>query len=850
MNGSPRLALVLAVPALLCSVVMPVRAAGAGIQASPAPVTTPAQASVPAPAPVSTWVAAVPVAAIECPNCGDSDPCTADSCDPLTGFCRHLRLTCDDRDPCTQDYCDPYGPHPGCVNVPLPDGSLCSPERPCVYQGLCVSGACREEPAPEGTSCEEVSPCTGGDLCDGAGTCIPGRPWPVGTPCVGGYGDDPCSDDESCGFDESGAAVCSGTVRSCDDGDPCTTDECGPDRTCLNTPVICYDGNNCTRDSCDPRTGACVSTAAAEGGGCVGPDRCTLSYCAAGNCVGSGTPNPCDDSQPCTRDVCNPAGPFVCDHIPDNSLCSQGGPCDAYICAPTEFGGFQCRGVGPCMLSQCEPGQCDSRGFCISTGGTPGAPCDDGNACTGNDTCGAGCQGTPISCDDGVACTLDLCDPLTGCAHVLVPRACDDGNPCTRDACDTDGTTCAHTRLTGDPCHAGDACTTESVCRDGVCVGDPVDCDDQNNCTDDRCNPFGGCSHTAVVCPDDDNACTAEVCNSLHGCASNPLSGTACAGDDNVCTADVCLVGVCTHPPVDDGKICGGAADPCGLSVCRSGRCASPGGCDDGNLCTRDICLGGGACDHLPQPPDFDCDDGNPCTDDDFCAVTPSGEAVCRGTAKAEPRPRTCGIGACERTIDACVDGVPQACVPGEPAMETCNGIDDDCDGLVDEDRIRAMCTLRPAILVDPPMRTEFAVTCRFRDRCDGNLALPPAGIDGKAVWVSRADRLADPNDNMSLPDLSSASCPDPQRGTAWEKGLIENAPARMTGADTVTFDFSLPHDNDCSTLDGDKTRLLQRLAGTPNGLVLVCVSGQYAGTPWEGCALGLLRRTAVPTLE
>lgn len=180
MNGSPRLALVLAVPALLCSVVMPVRAAGAGIRAPPAPGTTPVQASVPAPAP--TRAATIPAAAVECPDCGDSDPCTADSRDPLTGFCRHLRLTCDDRDPCTQDYCDPNGPHPGCVNVPLPDGSLCSPGRPCVYQGLCVSGACRTEPAPEGTSCEEASPCTGGDLCDGAGTCAPGRPWPLGTP--------------------------------------------------------------------------------------------------------------------------------------------------------------------------------------------------------------------------------------------------------------------------------------------------------------------------------------------------------------------------------------------------------------------------------------------------------------------------------------------------------------------------------------------------------------------------------------------------------------------------------------------------------------------------------------------
>ena len=562
-----------------------------------------------------------------------------------------------------------------------------------------------------------------------------------------------------------------------------------------------------------------MHTAADEGVGCAGPDRCIPSTCVAGNCVGTGTPGAmCDDHIGCTRDTCNPASPLLCDHAPDSALCPQDGPCDAYYCDPVEFG---CRGTGYCMPDQCTVGQCFSRGFCIETGGIPGAPCDDGDACTGNDTCGAGCHGIPISCDDGVACTIDLCDPATGCAHILDPRACDDG----------------------------DACTTETVCHGGRCGGDPVSCDDRNACTDDTCHPATGCSHTAVVCGDDGNACTDEICNSLHGCAGNPLSGTACAGDDNVCTADVCLAGVCAHPPVDDGTTCGGGGDPCGVSVCLSGRCAPPGGCDDGILCTRDICLGGGECDHPPQPPDFDCDDGNPCTDSDFCAVAPSGQPTCLGTASG-PRPETCGIGACARTVDTCAGGVPQACVPGEPAMETCNGIDDDCDGHVDENRVRAICTLRPLILVDPPMRTEFAVVCRFRDRCDGSLPLPPEGVDADAIWVSRADRLADMNDDVSHPDPATLACPDPQAGTAWERGIVENAAARAAGADTVTFDFSLPHDGDCATFDGDKTALLGRLAGTPNGLITVCVSGRHAGAPWEGCALGLLRRTAAPTLE
>jgi hypothetical protein len=45
----------------------------------------------------------------------------------------------------------------------------------------------------------------------------------------------------------------------------------------------------------------------------------------------------------------------------------------------------------------------------------------------------------------------------------------------------------------------------------------------------------------------------------------------------------------------------------------------------------------------------------------------------------------SCGVGACRRSVAACVAGMPQTCTPGEPRAETCNGVDDDCDGAVDD---------------------------------------------------------------------------------------------------------------------------------------------------------------------
>jgi hypothetical protein len=44
----------------------------------------------------------------------------------------------------------------------------------------------------------------------------------------------------------------------------------------------------------------------------------------------------------------------------------------------------------------------------------------------------------------------------------------------------------------------------------------------------------------------------------------------------------------------------------------------------------------------------------------------------------------TCGVGACQRTVPACVMGVTQTCVPGAPMPEICDGIDNDCNGVVD----------------------------------------------------------------------------------------------------------------------------------------------------------------------
>ncbi|NUP14452.1 MAG: hypothetical protein HOW73_51135 [Polyangiaceae bacterium] len=56
----------------------------------------------------------------------------------------------------------------------------------------------------------------------------------------------------------------------------------------------------------------------------------------------------------------------------------------------------------------------------------------------------------------------------------------------------------------------------------------------------------------------------------------------------------------------------------------------------------------------------------------------------CDGEVDEDIAPITCGDNGCETTVQ-CEDGVMPACQPREPSAEICNLIDDDCDGSVDE---------------------------------------------------------------------------------------------------------------------------------------------------------------------
>jgi hypothetical protein len=176
----------------------------------------------------------------------------------------------------------------------------------------------------------------------------------------------------------------------------------------------------------------------------------------------------------------------------------------------------------------------------------------------------------------GLALSLDgkLVFADTGTHRIRVAQLpwkhCDDGLPCTMDSCNAETGLCSHVSLAaGQACDDGKPCTRQEVCTgQGTCVGLVVDCDDDNVCTTDSCDPNrGGCMHdfNAAPCTDDDLCTTGTTC--VAGQCGLPVY----CSDGNPCTQDQCVAGNCSYFP---------------LANC----CANSAACDDGNACTTDSC--------------------------------------------------------------------------------------------------------------------------------------------------------------------------------------------------------------------------------------------------------------------
>ena len=170
--------------------------------------------------------------------------------------------------------------------------------------------------------------------------------------------------------------------------------------------------------------------------------------------------------------------------------------------------------------------------------------CDDLDACTAGDLCdgvGACVPGTPLDPDDGVTCTVDSCDPITGVAQVATDSLCDDNDVCTgSETCDAVLDCQAGTPLNADD---GVTCTVDSCDPiTGIAnVANDTNCDDGQFCNgSETCDPVLDCQSGAPPFVDDGVFCTVDSCNEATDSAVNAPSDLLCDNDRSCDGAETC----------------------------------------------------------------------------------------------------------------------------------------------------------------------------------------------------------------------------------------------------------------------------------------------------------------------
>ncbi len=635
--------------------------------------------------------------------CDDGVACTfQDQC--ISGICSGTEYTCNDDIACTEDTCKGDGT---CLFVAI--AGYCFIDEECVLENTVKPGnacaAClpavskqfwsayREgEGCDDGSNCTIEDACASGDCigkykCDDLMDCTADSCNEAGE-CSHVVAENYCAINGNCYFygDQRGLNQCSRCIPptsntswtatdgfGCSDGDPCTTNDKCQGESCAGTPIVCNDGLECTTDFC--QYGLC-GTVPVSG------------WCVIGSsCVAEGTLDPANECQ-----ICDPASnpydwsPYNFVTCDDGQACSANDICFAGLC----YGqAYDCNDGVPCTVDQCDGlGGCSygiKAGECLIDGGCyealdpnilnpcqdcnptvsqlqwssiDGLACNDGVSCTSNDQCmDSECVGEAYECNDGLACTSDSCNGDGTCTFSRLGGWCLIDNTCIRDQTLEPGNICRAclSALEGFdwsdnndvPCDDGLACTKIDTCMAGSCGGTAYACSDGLDCTTDACDGQGGCIFTQL-----ETSCLIDGRCFANG-SPNP---------DSICQKCDVSVSILSWVP-NNGQFCNDF-DSCTVNdMCSEGECVGQEyNCLDSVECTLDLCDGSGGCSNPLAP--------NACLIDGTCYW------------QGEPRP-----------------GIPcQACVPdplnpdsqyewtdlNPGAIEICNGIDDNCDGILD----------------------------------------------------------------------------------------------------------------------------------------------------------------------
>jgi hypothetical protein len=397
--------------------------------------------------------------------------------------------------------------------------------------------------------------------------------------------------------------------------------------------------------------------------------------------------------------------------------------------------------------------------------------------------------------------------------------------------------------------------TPDAAALPGGCAVD-ADCPDGEGCVDGACQPPTSTGeHPCSVDADCPAPLACLVSAGICVMPSNYDGGEADAGEVGDCVdgesrpcgvsklgqcrlgVEVCMTGAwmaCSGAVYPASEGCDGKDNDCnGLVDDGYDKLNDPDHCGTcGRVCSypnaKALCVNGdcamGAC--LPSHWDLNGDPADGC--EYACALTNGGTETCDGLdndcdglVDEDLGSTTCGVGACQTMTANCVGGIPQTCQPLPPSPEICDGLDNDCDGSVDEDQgVKACgqgeCKVTVAACLGGVSQTctpkaPTAEICDTKDNnCDGVVDEGCACVDGatQSCYSGSAGTAG-----LGMCKAGTQTCSGGQWGTC--AGEVVDAPEACDGVD-----------NDCNGLVDDGLGSTSCGAGACQVTVQNCVGG------------------------